>query len=204
MKKIYIGIIVSIVCAISDVLLLYHPELIKKYDNYQFLFEINPTSNTLGFVIGMLCLPLLYIGYKGVKEISDEYSKQALDRSDWVVLFVIALGCVVHSLYHFIPLFHLENKHLFILEVNQIKMVELLFVTFYIIFCTIITLQSLKVKNVLLYSNRYFNPLFWMVFVIIITVITPKYGGYLAVSAFNLSIGFYFVGILINKRKAHL
>ena len=201
MKKIYIGIIVSIVCGISDVLLLYHPQLIQKYENYKFLFEIDVSRNMVGWLIGMICLPLLYIGYKGVKEIADEYSKEALERTDWVVIFLIALGCVVHSVYHFIPLFHLKNKILLPTEISTIKTIEMMFVTFYIIFCVIITIQSLKRKNILLYANRNFNPLFWMIFVVVVMLITPKYGGYLAVSAFNLSIGFYFVGVVVNRKK---
>jgi hypothetical protein len=201
MKKIYIGIMVAFISAISDVLLLYHPQLISKYEKYQFLFEINGYRNTLGWVLGMICLPLLWLGYKGTKEIADECSQQALEKTDWVVIFLISLGCVVHSVYHFTPLFHLETPTLSDMEISSIKLIELVFVAFYIMFCTIITLQSLRVKNILLYANRYFNPLFWMIFVVIITIITPRYGGYLAVSAFNLSIGFYFIGIVVNRKK---
>ncbi len=201
MKKIYIGIIGSIIAAISDILLLYHPQLISNYDNYVFLFEIDSTRNTIGWLIGMIGIPLLYLGYKGVKEISDEYSKASLERNDWVVVFLIALGCVVHSIYHFVPLFHIANKTLLPVEVTSIKLVEVLFVAFYMMFGLIISMQSLKVKNVLLYANRYFNPLFWMIFVVIVTLVNQKYGGYLTVSAFNVSIGFYFIGVLINRKK---
>lgn len=201
MKKIYIGISVAFLSAISDVLLLYHPNLVGRYENYQFLFEIDYISNTIGWMLGMICLPLLWLGYKGTKEIADEYSKEALEKSDWVVIFLIALGCVVHSVYHFVPLFHLQNNKLLPAEISTIKLIEIIFVAFYIMFCVIVSLQSLKVRNQLLYANRYFNPLFWMIFVVIVFAITPRYGGYLAVSAFNMSIGFYFVGILVNRKK---
>lgn len=201
MKKIYIGILVAFVSAISDVLLLYHPQLIDKYENYQFLFEINGNANTVGWILGMVCLPLLYLGYKGVKEISDDESKASLEKSDWAVIFLIALGCVVHSVYHFVPLFHLQNKTLTTVEITSIKLIEIVFVAFYIMFCTIITMQSLKRRNLLLYANRHFNPLFWMAFAALVTVITPKIGAYLAVSAFNMSIGFYFIGMLVNRKK---
>lgn len=201
MKKIYIGITVAFLSAISDVLLLYHPQLIEKYENYQFLFEVDPNSNMIGWMLGMICLPLLYLGYKGVKEIADEYSKDALEKSDWVVVFLIALGCVVHSVYYFVPLFHIQNKSLIQAEISSIKLIEIIFVAFYIMFCVIITLQSLKVKNLLLYANRYFNPLFWIIFVVIVFLITPRYGGYLAVSAFNMSIGFYFIGMVVNRKR---
>jgi hypothetical protein len=201
MKKIYIGIGGAVISAFSDVLLLYHPELITKYKNYQFLFEVDEIGNTIGWLLGLLGIPLLYLGYKGVKEIGDEYSRASLEKNDWVVVFLIALGCVVHSAYHFLPLFHLLNPRVEMVELNSIKLVEVLFVSFYLMFCLIVTLQSLKVKNVLLYANRYFNPLFWMIFVAIIMLITPTYGGYLAVSAFNVSVGFYFVGILVNRKK---
>ncbi len=201
MKKVYIGILAAFASAISDILLLYHPKLMEKYDNYQFLFEVNGNANTTGWVLGMICLPLLYLGYKGTKEIADGSSKQALDRTDWVVMFLIALGCVVHSVYHFIPLFHLEKKSLVVTEITSIKLVELVFVAFYLMFCMMVSIQSLKKKNTLLYANRFFNPLFWMILVAIVFAITPRYGGYLAVSAFNMSIGFYFVGIVLSGKK---
>jgi hypothetical protein len=201
MKKIYIGIFGAVISAVSDVLLLYHPQLVSKYKNYEFLFEVDEIGNTMGWVLGMLGIPLLYLGYKGVKEIADEYSKTSLEKNDWVVVFLIALGCVVHSGYHFLPLFHILNPRVEQVEINSIKFLEVIFVSFYLMFCLIVTLQSLKVKNLLLYANRYFNPLFWMIFAAIVMAITPTYGGYLAVSAFNVSVGFYFVGILVNKKK---
>jgi hypothetical protein len=201
MKKIYIGTIGSILAAFSDMLLLYHPDLINKYENYQFIFEISENRNTIGWVLGLVCIPLMYIGYKGVKEISDEYSKTSLDKNDWVVVFLIAFGLVVHSVYRFIPAFHLQTKTIVPIEISTVKLVEVLFVSFYFMYCMIVTLQSLKVKNTLLYANRFFNPLFWMVFVVLIMIINQKIGGYFAVSSFNMSITFYFVGILINRKK---
>lgn len=200
-KKIFVGIIGSIIAAISDILLLYHPALISKYENYQFIFEIDGTRNTVGWILGLVCIPLMYLGYKGVKEISDEYSKSSLDKNDWVVVFLISFGLVVHSVYHFIPLFHLQNKTLVPIEISTIKLVEVLFASFYFMYCIIVTLQSLKVKNTLLYANRFFNPLFWMIFVVLIMLVNQKIGGYFAVSSFNASITFYFIGILINRKK---
>ena len=149
----------------------------------------------------MICIPLLWLGYKGAREMADEYSEKALEKSDWVVIFLIALGCVVHSVYHFVPLFHIHYRGLMQIEISSIKLIEIIFVAFYIMFCVIITIQSLRVKNVLLHANRFFNPLLWMVFVVIVFIITPKYGGFLAVSAFNMSIGFYFIGISVNRKK---
>ncbi len=200
-NKIYIGIIGSILAAISDILLLYHPDLINKYDKYQFIFEIPEINNTIGWVIGLICIPLMYIGYKGVKEISDESSKSSLDKNDWVVVFLISFGLVVHSVYRFIPAFHPLNKTLVPNEVSTIKLIEMLFVSFYLMYCTIVTMQSLKVKNTLLYANRFFNPLFWMILVVVMMLINQKIGGYFAVSSFNMSMTFYFIGILINRKK---
>jgi hypothetical protein len=68
-------------------------------------------------------------------------------------------------------------------------------------FCTIITIQSFKKKNTLLYANRFFNPIIWMIFSFAVFFITPKYGGYLAVSSFNASIAFYFIGVAVNRKK---
>jgi len=201
MKKIYIGIFAALVSTVSDILLLYHPDLLNKYENYVFLFEIDGVRNTWGWILGMFFLPMLYLGYKGVKEISDETSKESLEKADWVVIFLISLGCVVHSVYHFLPMMHLHNPKVEVVEISTIKFVELMFVTCYIIFCTIITLQSIKKKNILLYNNRFFNPLFWMVLVAITFIISPQYGGYLAVSSFNMSIAFYFIGVLLNRKK---
>jgi hypothetical protein len=202
MKKIYLGIIAALVSAISDILLLYHPNLISKYENYAFLFEIDKTENTIGWIIGMFFLPLLYLGYKGVKEVSDEDSKQALDGADWIVVFLIALGCVVHSIYHFLPFINAVNDVRTAMDLfTTAKLIEFLFVSCYLVFCTIVTLQSFKKKNQLLYANRFFNPLIWMILVAVIFVIMPKYGGYLAVSSFNMSIAFYFVGVLVNRRR---
>src|SRR5687767_10731638 len=107
MKKLYIGIFAALVSAFSDVLLLYHPDIIGKYENYEFLMEIQDYHNGIGWLLGMFFLPLLYLGYKGIKEISDENSRLALERADWIVVFLIALGCVVHSSYHFLRLMHL-------------------------------------------------------------------------------------------------
>lgn len=202
MKKLYIGIIASLVSAFSDILLLYHPNLIGKYENYQFIFEIPGINNSLGWVLGIIFIPLMYIGYKGVKEISDEYSRASLNRNDWVVVFLISFGLVVHSIYHFIPVFHLQNKTLQPTEISTIKLIEILFVTIYFMFGIIVTLQSLKVKNTLLYSNRFFNPFFWMLFVAVVMLINQQIGGYFAVSSFNMSMSFYFIGILINRKKA--
>lgn len=201
MKKIYIGTFAAFISAFSDVLLLYHPDLINKYENYLFLFEIDGVKNTWGWVLGMFLLPMLYLGYKGVKEIADERSKESLDKADWIVIFLISLGCVVHSVYHFLPMMHLTNPKVEEVEITTIKFIELLFVTCYIIFCTLISLQSLQKKNILLHNNRFFNPLFWMILVAVVFIITPKHGGYLAVSSFNMSIAFYFVGVLINRKK---
>ena len=119
MRKIYIGIIGSILCAVSDILLLYHPHLIQNYDGYQFLFEISPKANKAGWLIGMICIPLLYLGYKGVKEIGDDCTRKVMGISDWVIVFLISLGCVVHSVYHFIPLFHQDQKILTSMEINR-------------------------------------------------------------------------------------
>jgi hypothetical protein len=202
MKKIHIGIVAAIASAISDILLLYHPNLISKYENYAFLFEIDKTENTIGWIIGMFFLPLLYVGYKGVKEISDEDSKQVLGRADWIVVFLIALGCVVHSIYHFLPFINSMNNVQTAMDLlTSTKLIEFLFVSCYLVFCTIVTLQSFKKKNQLLYANRFFNPLIWMILVAVIFVIMPKYGGYLAVSSFNMSIAFYFMGMLVNRRR---
>lgn len=201
MKKIYIGIFAALISALSDVWLLYHPDLMNKYENYTFLFEIDGVKNTWGWVLGMFFLPLLYLGYKGVKEIADERSKESLDKADWIVIFLISLGCVVHSVYHFLPMMHLTNAKVDEVEISTIKFIELQFVTCYIIFCTLVSLQSLKKKNILLHNNRFFNPLFWMILVAVVFIITPKYGGYLAVSSFNMSIAFYFIGVLVNRKK---
>lgn len=201
MKKIYIGILGSIICAVSDVLLLYHPNLLQKYDGYQFLFDINLAYNRIGWMIGMIFIPLLYIGYKGVNEIGDVDSKKAMHKSDWVIIFLISLGCVVHSVYHFVPLFHNDKQLLTLIEINTIKLIEIMFVITYLLYCGIITVQSTNKKNKLLYANRFFNPLIWILLSAIITLANPQYGAYFAVSAFNVSIGFYFIGILINKKK---
>jgi hypothetical protein len=200
-RKLYIGIFAAIISAISDILLMYHPNLVEKYDHYAFLFEVNSRSNLFGWLLGMIFLPLLYLGYKGMKEISDEESRKSLDRVDWIVVFLIAIGCVVHSIYHFIP--HVLAKTISIgMEIySSAKFVELMFVSCYLMFCTIVTLQSFKKKNKLLFANRFFNPLFWMIIVAIVFAITPKYGGYLVVSSFNCSIAFYFIGVLINRKK---
>lgn len=195
------GLFAAIISAVSDVLLMYHPNLLEKYDNYAFLFEINSKNNLLGWLIGMIFLPLLYLGYKGVKEVADENSRRSLDRVDWIVVFLIALGCVVHSIYHFIPYVHGKTISAAMEIFGSTKFIELMFVSCYVIFCTIVTVQSMKKKNTLLFANRFFNPLFWMVFVAVVFMITPQYGGYLAVSSFNGSIAFYFVGMLVNRKK---
>lgn len=201
MKKIYLGIIVAIICAVSDILLLYHPALLSTYHNYRFLFEINGINNTIGWLLGMLFLPALYIGYSGVKEIADESSKKILNNINWVVVFLIASGCVVHSAYHFLPLMHLTNPVIDEIEIRSIKLIEIIFVSFYLMFCILITFHSFKSKNRILYKNRFFNPLVWILISTIIFMISPKFGGYLIVSAFNLSIGFYFAGVVLQRNK---
>lgn len=200
MKKIYFGIVAAIISAVSDILLLYHPQLISKYDHYTFLFEIDRMNNTLGWVMGMIFLPALYIGYKGVKSIADENSRKVLDKNDWLVVFLIASGCVVHSVYHFFPIMHMTNPVVDDTEIRSVKLIEIIFVSFYLLFCGIITIQSFNKKNNLLYKNRFFNPLIWIVFSTIVFAITPQFGGYLIVSAFNLSIGFYFGGMIMCKK----
>jgi hypothetical protein len=148
----------------------------------------------------MACIPLLYLGYKGVTEIGDKASRTAMEKAEWIVIFLISFGCVVHSMYYFVRLFHSDSQ-LDQGDIISIKLIESLFTLWYIIYCLIITIQSLKKQNKLLYANRFFNPLIWIFLVVIITIINQKYGTYLAVSAFNLSIGFYFSGILLNKKN---
>jgi hypothetical protein len=201
MKKLYIGLFAAIVSSVSDVLLMYHPNLVEKYDHYVFLFEVNGRSNLFGWILGMIFLPMLYIGYKGIKEVADESSQKALSKADWIVVFLISLGCVVHSIYHFIPYVHAKTITTGMEIFSSAKFVELMFVSSFTMFCTIVTIQSFKKTNQLLYANRFFNPLFWMVFAFLLFFITPKYGGYLAVSSFNGSIVFYFVGVLVNRKK---
>lgn len=201
MAKLRLGILISIICGISDVLLLYHPDLRNKYEDYSFLFEINPDLNMMGWLLGMIFLPLLFIGYKGVIEIADENSAKALKSNQWMVIFLISLGCVVHSVYHFIPLFHKGNILVNSKEMLSIKLAELFFVSFYLIFCLTILLQSFKRKNTLLFSTRYFNPMGWMIITVIIFLMSPTYGGYLMVSGFNLSIGYYFATVLMRQQK---
>lgn len=202
MNKIYAGLIIALICAFSDALLLYHPKLWELYEGYAFLFKIDGIYNTIGWLTGIVCLPLLFIGYKGVKEVADEHSARALSKSEPMVVMLIAMGGVVHSVYHFVPLFHLtQPKQLIDVEINTIKCVEVIFVAVYTVFVVNIGLQSLKVKNVLLYANRYFNPLFWMILCLLAAALIPNYGMLMMVSGFNMSIAFYFTGIIIQQKK---
>lgn len=201
MKKIYLGIIVAFICGISDVLLLYHPTLIDSYSTYDFLFQINPIFNLSGWLLGMVCLPMLFIGYQGAIEIADENSKKPLQSNQWMVIFLIATGCVVHSVYHFIPTLANPIEKLSNTQLISIKLIELIFVMFYIMFGITIFMQSLKKKNTLLFANRFFHPFIWMVISTVTFMVIPVYGGSLMVSAFNLSIGFYFIGMSLTSKK---
>jgi hypothetical protein len=192
--------LIPILCGISDNLLLYTPDLFSKAENYQFLKTISKEQQKNGFLLGIVCIPMLYFCFTFLAAQVDLASQKALLSLRKIVLALIFTGCLVHTMYYFL----IEWLLLFPSTFYFAKMLEILFLCFFLYFAYKLYQISSNKQHIDLYKIRFFNPFGYLILCVIFALIFPLMGIRFLISAFNLSflwvlIGYFFLVLIPQK-----
>lgn len=194
-----IAILSPLMAGVSDNFLLYHSNLFQKMNNYQFLFEISANNRQIGALLGVICIPFLWITYKVAIQYLDDVSKKQIQHFEFIVKYLIGFGFLVHIMYFFIPLAFNSPFQISNLNLVLIKFIELIFVVLYNYYMYKWTKLSLNKENIVLYSARYFNPFIYLILIFLITLVNLNVGIGFIVSFFNVSFLVVFLGVYLNK-----
>lgn len=191
---------IPILCGMSDNFLLYTPDLFSKAENYQFLETISRDQQKIGFLLGMGCIPMLYFCFSFLVSHIDVVSQRKLMSLQKMVLALIFVGCMVHAMYYFL----LEWMPIFSVIFYFAKILELIFVSLFLLFAYKLYKISSKKEHIDLYRIRFFNPIGYLILCGLVAFIFPLMGIRLLVSAFNLSflwvlIGYFFFVLIPQK-----
>lgn len=192
--------LIPILCGISDNYLLFTPDLFSKAENYQFLKTISKEQQKIGFLLGIVCIPMLYFCFIFLVAQVDLASQKALLSLRKIVLALIFIGCLVHTMYYFL----LEWIQLLPFLFYFAKGLEMLFVCFFLYFAYTLYQISSNKKHIDLYKIRFFNPFGYLILCVIFALIFPLMGIRFLISAFNLSflwvlIGYFFLVLIPQK-----
>jgi hypothetical protein len=191
---------IPILCGISDNFLLFTPDLFSKAENYQFLKTISKDQQKMGLLLGMICIPMLYLCFTFLATQLDLASQKALLSLRKIVLVLIFIGCLVHTMYYFL----LEWIQLLPYVFYFAKGLEILFVVSFLFFADTLYQISSKKQHIDLYKIRFFNPFGYLILCVIFALIYPLMGIRFLISAFNLSflwvlIGYFFLVLIPQK-----
>lgn len=191
---------IPILCGISDNFLLFTPDLFSKVENYQFLKTISKEQQKMGLLMGMICIPMLYLCFTFLVKQLDLASQKALLSLRKIVFALIFIGCLVHAMYYFLVEWLLLLPYVFYFA----KGLEMLFVLIFLFFAYKLYQISSKKQHIDLYKIRFFNPFGYLILCVFFALISPLMGIRFLISAFNLSflwvlIG-YFLLVLIPQK----